>query len=397
MPDAATVDLPNLQLTDARSFLLPYFTPANNRRVRSINIGLAANGAPDELEGLLAGNFPKLHTLSLLCWEPEHYGLALSNPKDIIWVEALEISRAPALTRVDLRNCLPPWNANIYSQLTHLEIRIRGRNVLVSEQQRPTHEALLSVITSMDAIEEIYLDVFPNYPNAGAEPEPVHVPSRCKLITLHTSDPNLNRHCCRLGASFVLPPKVVFIIRQASGKDAELAVRHFAGPSRPPSALSFNSGGDYRVDGTLCGQVTIPLNPARWLKKPEALAERTPRGFVSIQFELYDVPDDIKEEYDDYCRYTMLESLCQVDFSEVKVLRIENIWEDRDILRLFGVDESEGDVFDEKLLEPPILADATEVEVVVLTMEGYLPILADLLHAGRHPFPKFHTIHAPEM
>ncbi|VDC00436.1 unnamed protein product [Peniophora sp. CBMAI 1063] len=385
------INLPNLQLGDAKEQLALLFTPANRPRIRSINVGLAAYGAPTLLAPFLTGDFPRLQTLTVDCREPQWYEVDQEDAdlhSSTVTVRRLEIQHAPELTRAVLNNCLLPWTANVFSQLTHLEIRVNGGDNFIADDLLPTHQQLQTVITSMVALEELYLDIFPEYDDVNQEQPPIALSPSCQQITLRGRDAFLNRHCYRLAASLVVPPHAKLIVKQASTDDADLIVNHFAGPQHPPQALSLRTGLD--LEHTSMGEVIIPFDPALWLATPANLLTATPGGHISLQF-LFDFGEDGEGEDEENCYNSLFRALSRIDYGQLRVVRIAGLREEQDIERLLFGGENDGD-----LEEVNVLSGAANLDVLVATFDDddlgqqFLDVVAA---PGQPMFPLLQTVH----
>ncbi|KZV63039.1 hypothetical protein PENSPDRAFT_669949 [Peniophora sp. CONT] len=380
--------LPNIYLSAAKTELSLQITPSSAPRIRSIDVGFPGYGAV--LANVVVESFPALETLCACLREPQYYEKDYSDPEEeaqnqIVTVKTLEIQHAPLLTRVELESCLLPWNANVYSHLTHLDIRVTGYNVwLESEQQRPTHGQLLSIVTSMTAIEELYLDIFPHYSGAAVV-QPIHFPPTLRQVTLDSTELGQHNDCCHLAASFVLPPPAMFVIRQISEEYMGSILNHFAGPDRPPLALSLSTNIDLD-DGSIIGTVIIPFNPNPWLDAPADLLTTTPAGHITFHFVWsFYTSDEGEDEVND--RDNMFQAMSKMDFSELRVLRISGFKEEEDFQRLMNGYED----------EQPILAEANNVEVLVATrdVKSFFEEMAELVDTEEPPFPLLNTFLRP--
>lgn len=379
---------PNIDLSFAKTELPLQITPSSAPRIRSIDVGFPGYGAPAVLANVVVKSFPALETLCARLREPQYYEKDYSDPEEeaqepIVTVKTLEIQHAPLLARVVLENCLLPWNANVYSHLTHLDIRVSGQSVNLESElvQRPTHGQLLSIVTSMTAIEELYSDIFPSYTNAAVQP--IHFPPTLRQVTLDSTELGQHGNCCQLAASFVLPPQATFVIRQISSENIGSILNHFAGPDRPPLALSLSTDIDLD-DESIMGTVIIPFNSNTWLDAPADLLTTTPAGHMTFHFIWsFSASDEGEDEVLD--RDNMFRAMSQMDFSELRVLRISGFKEpEEDLERLVNGYEDDG----------PVLAEANNVQVLI-DDNHLLDGLAGAVGTGGPPFPLLHTILQP--
>ncbi|KZV63035.1 hypothetical protein PENSPDRAFT_739020 [Peniophora sp. CONT] len=339
--------------------------------------------------------FSLLQTLVLRCRNPTSSELQDAPPDEValypmVRVKTLRIRHAPALTKVILRNCLLPWDADIYSRLKHLELQVGGPCAKLESEQLPTHNQLHRLISSLVKIEELALGVFPDY-DGVVDAEPITLPPSCRRVTLRMTARSQVVYCRQLAASLVLPPDATFILSQVCRGDTGQIVERFAGASHPPQALSICTAADHK-NKNIVDMITMPFRSGAWLESPAALLTSTPTGHIIFRME-------------GAARQNMIAALSRIDYSELKILRIPGLRDAHDAKRLLSGDE---EYFDGMISfsgiagdAGPVLGRASKLEVLVapLTDREVLSELESIVETDGHrsPYPLLRTMIQPPL
>ncbi|VDB90993.1 unnamed protein product [Peniophora sp. CBMAI 1063] len=353
------IELRDISPHFARECLGEWFDPLRRLRTRSIDLESFGNSTSPMVAQLIGPSLPMLRSLSVSFETVGDYGSFGDEEEDEVDIHTLSIQHAPALTRVALRNCLMRWDADVYSQLTHLDIgvNIKGLRQFVDPiSQCPTHAQMRSLISSLRHIVELKLDIFPLYTAPVEDAEKISVPLSCRRITLRSLPAHTS--CCWFAKSLVVPPGAALTIIQVSEGDTARMVREF---SRSSQALSVST--TELVGSESLGTVVIGVGEALplWTQFEPLMdvMEATPGNHITLEFEFLVLNDDQELEEEDItpsCN-NMISAISRLDVTELELLRIPG---------LRYADENESRFRRKHAAFFRVLADAEKVKVLIL-------------------------------
>ncbi|KZV61843.1 hypothetical protein PENSPDRAFT_670755 [Peniophora sp. CONT] len=411
---ALFVDLHDVNMDYAMISLSDWFATSRRSRIRSIQIHSFGQIANSALASHLNNNLPTLQALSISFHEHVWYdGCSIEELAEYyepVIVETLAVHRAPALTEVMLHNCLLPWDADIFSNLTHLTLQVNTgepRRFRDSNLQIPTSSEMRSLFISLRNIVDIFLDIFPNHPHPlnPDERELILVSLSCKRITLHSRGGYYD--CCELACSLVMPPgasMTVFIAGNDYGRLLQML-------SRPSQTTSVGTLGEkpwdwlfppnyeeHLASDMYAGTVAIGAgdeDPSLLLQSPLEFLQFIPGSHYFFLYERAGLEGDDSESaseetfdpredrhQDDVAEY-MLSNLIQLDYSHVQVLRLSGLRYSDDVDRFYSIyDTFIGALRTARSVEVLVLHEMHSIElatlVQVLTDNPEYPVLPSL-------------------
>ncbi|VDB90995.1 unnamed protein product [Peniophora sp. CBMAI 1063] len=379
-----------------------WFQQSHHGRIQSVDIRCLGGGVSRLLSKRIGRNLPSLQDLTVNLRNND------DNPNryDRISLVTLPIRYAPVLKSVTLHNCILPWSANVYSQITHLCIDI---NVSFETYQTPTHTELDTVLSSMHQLVELYIrNLFPDYVFMR-EPQvavlAIRLSPTCERVTLATlsidgidaEDQNFDSG--QLAKRLVPPSTATFTLELTCGGSLLGPVRAVSGSSRPSRALSIRTD-EHPHDTT----VHIGFDAPTWMRSPADMLNATqfPGRTISIVFRTEDwqaeylgpaSPARIAHSFVTQ-HVDALRALQEIDIRELQLLRIDGLRRWTDQQYLFGGERA--------LMVPrtqdgaPLLASAENLEVLILSDGADVALLEALttVPSGRHQllFLRLHTL-----
>ncbi|KZV62734.1 hypothetical protein PENSPDRAFT_758492 [Peniophora sp. CONT] len=315
-------------------------------------------------------------------------------------VTTLSVYKAPRLTSAVLLNCVLPWHADVFSQLTHLYIGIDAP-FSVPRRQQPTQAQLYSILESMHSLVDLHLENMFFYYTDGmhAVAKPIHLAPTCELVTFKTRSIKNERvnvenfNCSLLAASLVTSDTAIINIEQSCFGNLGHSLRALAGPSQPPCALSLCTAGH-----PVAASVVVGFDASSWLSSPVDLLGTIPGRHINITFrseEPFNVePSEWEPEFffDQY--YDAVHAWIEMEFSKLRALRIEDL-RPVDVEPLlsgcagrpvYGVPDEAPFLENAHDLEVLILAESSDVSMILKAL-AISPITMDELL-----FPRLHTV-----
>ncbi|VDB90989.1 unnamed protein product [Peniophora sp. CBMAI 1063] len=380
--------------------LAMWFTDPYRSRIRSLDVETTGVRAMRRLIKVIGSELPSLRSLKLLNEAEQDPDLmnglyeeppAMALPR----LGLLQIRRARALERIELRDYLLPWTSpHLFARVTHLELHVTAEE---PSNHLPTHSQLHAVITVMQSLETLILDdVFPVY--SGVRPgSPIPLPSTCRSVVLRAC--HYHGNCRDLLSALRFPTECSLTIDQVcrEREDAEEAdvITMLAGSQRRPQVASVKTDPFEQ----LCGEFSVAYDASAYLSSPEKLLHSpiVPAPHVTFQFEVttqtieqedWDEEDSKTVSYD-----RMQTAITHVNLSDLLVLRIDEMREADEFHLCNGMDAYHGE------RTTPILDTAENVKILVLA-DTSLHILMFLENpsdmTGKLVLPRLETVVVPE-